>query len=67
MYPDQKDNDTFTAPAKRTNAQNMFMSSSALYGDAEPRPAQKKLSKVKVSEIGGSYTVEPLNYDHLRG
>ena len=55
MFPNEKDKDTFVATAKRSNAgQNMFMSSSALYGDAAAKPAQKKLSAVKVAEIGGS-------------
>ena len=64
MYPTERDKDTFTAPAKKSNAaQSQFLQSDALYGTAPPRPAQKKLSAVKVAEIGGSGTVEHLNYD----
>ena len=37
MFPNEKDKDTFTAPAKRSNAQNMFVESSSLFSGAEPR------------------------------
>ena len=43
------------------------MTSSALYGDADPRPAQKKISTVKVAEMGGSNKVTYMNYNELRG
>lgn len=62
MFPKEKDADTFKAPAKRSNAANsQFATSEKLYGAADSmRPAQKKLSAVKIAEIGGSGTVKPL-------
>lgn len=67
MFPNEKDKDTFTAPAKRSNAaSNMFMQSDSLFGTDPPRQAQKKLSAVKVAEIGGSGTVKPMGYDETR-
>ena len=68
MFPNEKDKDTFTSPAKRNRpGTNQFMTSSALYGDADPRPAQKKISTVKVAEMGGSNKVTYMNYNELRG
>ena len=55
MYPNERDGDTFASPAKRSNAdKNLFATSDALYGTSPPRTAQKKLSAVKMAEIGGS-------------
>lgn len=43
------------------------MSSTALYGNEDARPAQKKLSTVKLAEVNGSNKVVPMNYDETRG
>ena len=60
MFPNEKDKDTFTTPAKRSAAaSNQFSTSEQLYGTDPPRAAQKKLSAVKIAEIGGSGTVKP--------
>ena len=68
MRPNEKDADTFTAPAKRTGAKgNMFMQSETLFGDEPARPAQKKLSAVKIAEIGGSGAAKHASFDELRG
>lgn len=62
MNPDYTD--TFSSPAKRGNAaQNQFATSDALYGAAPPRSAQKKLSAVKIAEIGGSGNVKYLSHE----
>ena len=61
MYPDQKDKDTFTSPAKRSAAaSNQFSTSIQLYGAEPPRPQQKKVSAAKTAALGGSDTVKPL-------
>jgi hypothetical protein len=63
MFPNERDNDTFTAPAKRSAAaQNQFSTSVALYGGGPARPAQKKMTQAKIAEIGGSGTVKPLSH-----
>ena len=67
MFPNEQDKDTFTAPAKRSDARrNQFMPSEALYGETQQRSAMKKQSSVKTAEIGGSGAVKPLSYDELR-
>lgn len=63
MFPNERDNDTFSAPAKRSAAaQNQFSTSDALYGNGPTRPAQKKMTQAKYAEIGGSDTVKPLSH-----
>ena len=63
MFPNERDTDTFAAPAKRSAAaQNQFASSSQLYGTDAGRPAQKKPTAAKIAEIGGSDTVKPLSH-----
>ena len=66
MYPDAKDTDTFTAPAKRSTAPSQFQTSESIYGVDNPRPAQKKISTVKNAELGGSDTVKPLGCGQLQ-
>ena len=67
MFPDQRDKDTFASPAKRSSAaQNQFSTSIQLYGEGnQGRSAQKKMTAAKISEIGGSNTVKPLNYSSM--
>ena len=66
MYPNQKDTDTFTSPAKRSAAaSNQFSTSEQLYGGKAIRTEQKKLSSVKMAEIGGSDTVKPLSHSQM--
>ena len=61
MFPKEKDTDTFNAPAKRSSAANsQFATSEKLYGAEPMKPAQKKLSAVKIAEIGGSGCAKPL-------
>ena len=63
MFPDARDKDTFTSPAKRSNAaQNQFSTSIQLYGGQPQRSAQKKMTTTKIAEINGSNTVKPLNF-----
>ena len=63
MFPNEKDTDTFTSGAKRSAAaSNQFATSDSLYGGKLDRSAAKKMSKVKIAEIGGSDTVKPLSH-----
>ena len=67
MFPNEKDKDTFVSPAKRSAAaSNQFATSADLYGTDPPRPAQKKMSAVKIAEIGGSDTVNPLTHGQMQ-
>ena len=67
MFPNEKDKDTFTSPAKRSNAaQSQFATSDKLYGTDPPRPAQKKLTTVKMAELGGVDAVKPLSHSQLQ-
>ena len=62
MFPNERDKDTFTSPAKRSAAaSNQFATSDALYGTDPPKQAQKKMSAVKMAEIGGCGAVKPLS------
>jgi len=66
MFPNETDKDTFKSPSKKTRqGQNQFATSAALYGTDPPRTAQKKMSTVKIAEIGGSGTVKPLAHGQL--
>ena len=63
MFPDSRDNDTFSSPAKRSNAaSNQFSTSIQLYGGQPQRSAQKKLTTTKMAEINGTNSVKPLNF-----
>ena len=71
MFPKEKDMDTFTSPAKRTNAsRSQFTTSEQLYGNeygCEPprRQPMKKMTPAKRAELCGSSPAKPLTQSQL--